>query len=426
MRARRKRSLAPWSRAPAGLGLSPVSVETTDAPRPAGIRRGAIYFPELEALRGIAIALVVTFHADGAMLFPVRNRVGSSPAPPLAFIWAGHTGVTLFFVLSAFLLGLPFLESAYGGRRVSRRQFYERRALRILPLYYCVVVLGAVLTATSVGDLWRGVPYLLFLESKPNLVSPMPPWSNVWWSLATEIQFYLVLPIVALAFGRSRPITLWLLALYAAGYAALASGLILPALEPWFRAQSVLGRGPVFLCGILAAWLWLRHGAALRRRLAASRWLVAGGGDLLLLVVLLALGCLLRWATRHGFYTLEVSRTYVWHAAEGLLWTAVLLVVLLVPLRTKALISNRVLARLGVLSYAIYVLHVPVMYYTMWAWRAAFPGAGIGWTAAMAAWFVLAAALCVALASLTYRYIERPFLVRKERLDAAPRVAQAA
>lgn len=400
-------------------------VETTDSPVPVGIRRGSTYFPELESLRGIAIALVFTFHADGTLLFPFFNHVGSSPPPWLAFLYAGHTGVTLFFVLSAFLLGLPFLEASYGGRPVSRRRFSERRALRILPLYYCAVVAAVVLTAKSAGDLWHGVPYLFFLESKPNLVTPLPPWSGVWWSLATEIQFYAVLPIVALSFGRSRAVTLALLGLYGAAYALLAGGAVLPALEPWLRAQSVLGRGPVFLFGLLAAWLWLRHGEALRRRLAASRWLATGGGDALLLLVLLALGVLLRWATRHGFIALEMSRLYVWHVPEGLLWTLVVLIVLLVPLRTKVLLSNPVLARLGVLSYSIYVLHQPIFHYSLWAWRSAFPRAGLGWTPYTGPWFVLAAALCVALASLTYRWIERPFLVRKARLETGEPVARA-
>jgi peptidoglycan/LPS O-acetylase OafA/YrhL len=64
---------------------------------------------------------VVTFHADGLILMPFGNRIGSWPFPPLSFIWGGHTGVTLFFVLSAFLLALPFLEEADGGKPVSWR-----------------------------------------------------------------------------------------------------------------------------------------------------------------------------------------------------------------------------------------------------------------------------------------------------------------
>lgn len=86
--------------------------ETLQPTRPAGIRRSSTYFPELESLRGIAIVLVVVFHADAVMLVPFFNREGSWPSLPLALVFAGHTGVTLFFVLSAFLLGLPFLKEA--------------------------------------------------------------------------------------------------------------------------------------------------------------------------------------------------------------------------------------------------------------------------------------------------------------------------
>lgn len=282
-----------------------------------------------------------------------------------------------------------------------------------------------MLTSSRAGDLWRGVPYLFFLESRPSFVTPMPPWSDVWWSLATEVQFYALLPLGALLLGRSRTVTLALLGAYAAGYVALARGWVFPALEPWFRAQSLLGRGPVFLCGIFAAWLWLRHGERLRARLAASRWLSAGGGDALMLGVLLTLGLLLRWAAWHGFHVLEVSPLYVWHVPEGILWTLVVLIVLLVPLRSRALLSNRVLARLGVLSYSIYVLHLPVFHYTLAGWRALFPQAGLGWTPYTGTWFIVAAVLCIGLSALTYRWIERPFLERKARLDAGAPEAPA-
>jgi peptidoglycan/LPS O-acetylase OafA/YrhL len=372
----------------------------------------------VESLRGLAIALVFVFHADVRTGFPFISRTGTWPSPALAYAWSGHTGVTLFFVLSGFLLALPFLAEAYGGRRVSWREFYARRAFRILPLYYAVVVAATVITSRAAADLWRGVPYLLFLEAKPGLTTPMPPFSGVWWTLATEMQFYALLPLVALTFGRSRRVTLLLLAAYAMLELAVATHRLGPGLDPWFRAQSVIGRGPLFLLGILAAWLWQRHGDELRARLAASRWLALGGADLLLLAVLVALGYLLRWATFRGFLALEVTGEYLWHVPEGVLWTAVLLLVLLVPLRAKRLIANPVLARLGILSYSIYVLHQPVLDYSFRAWRVLLPGAGLGWSPLVAAWFVLATVACVALAALTYRIIERPFLVRKARLDS--------
>ncbi len=385
-------------------------------PVPVGVSRDRRYFPELEALRGVAILLVVVFHADAVLLSPFRDRIGTWPNPALAFVWAGHSGVSLFFVLSGFLLSLPFLEEAYGGRRVARSQFYRRRVLRILPLYYAAVLAGTVLTAATVADLWRGVPYLFFLESKPGFLAPLSPWSEVWWSLATEVQFYAVLPLLAYAFGRPRQVTLALLAAYALGYTAVALGWVVPQLEPFFRAQSVGGRSPVFLCGIGAAWVWFRHGPALRARFARTSWLTAGGGDAILLALLIALGCLLRWATFHGFMPLEQSERFVWHAPEGLLWAAVTLAILLLPLRSRLLLSNRALATLGVLSYSIYILHLPVLRYTLIAARWMFPGMGAGWSALGAAWFVVAAALCLGLGALTYRVVERPFLVRKARV----------
>lgn len=394
--------------------------ETSPIAVPAGIRRSTVYLPELESLRGLAIALVFVFHADAASTFPFASRVGAWPSPALAYAWSGHTGVTLFFILSGFLLSLPFLEEAYGGRRVSRPQFYARRGLRILPLYYAAIVAATLVTSRSLGELGRGAPYLAFLETKPDLVTPMPPFSGVWWSLATEAQFYLLLPLIALAFGRSRRTTLLLLAAYVVIYVGVASRRLAPGIDPWFLAQSVIGRGPLFLLGIVAAWLWLRHGAAVRARLAASRWLALGGADVALLAVLAALGYLLRWVTFRGFLSLEVTGECLWHVPEGVLWTTVLVLVLLFPLRTKVLLANPVLAWLGVLSYSIYILHQPVLHYTIRLWRAFLPAAPLGWGPLMVVWFVVAVATCLALSALTYRVIERPFLVRKARFDGAP------
>src|SRR6478672_11938186 len=116
--------------------------------------------PELDALRGLAIALVYTFHAYGLG----GGRVWEPPPPslPFAFIRGGNTGVSLFFVLSGFLLARPFLATAESGRVPSLRNFYVRRALRILPMYVLVVVATTVAAAREPADLLRGFPYLLF------------------------------------------------------------------------------------------------------------------------------------------------------------------------------------------------------------------------------------------------------------------------
>src|SRR5262249_43687782 len=81
-----------------------------------GLRRSSAFIPELESVRGIAVLLVFTFHVDSFARFPY-SVVQSTPLS-LAFVRAGFTGVDLFFVLSGFLLSLPFLADAAGGRRV--------------------------------------------------------------------------------------------------------------------------------------------------------------------------------------------------------------------------------------------------------------------------------------------------------------------
>src|SRR5262249_52706323 len=156
--------------------------------------------------------------------------------------------------------GLPFIADGLGGRRVSIRRYAVRRALRILPLYYTAVAVGTAVAAHSAADLLRGVPYLLFLNGFANQVTPLRPFSNVWWSLATEVQFYALLPLLAHALRtrRGRIAGLLALAIYGAAYVAMVVGLLkLRTVEGQFALmQSIFARGPLFLWGILGAWMY--------------------------------------------------------------------------------------------------------------------------------------------------------------------------
>jgi peptidoglycan/LPS O-acetylase OafA/YrhL len=80
---------------------------------PADVRRRTRFLPEVESLRGVAIALVFLHHIDGR-LTPGLLHGGFDVSLPWAFIAGGQSGVTLFFVLSAFCLSLPFLDRPAG------------------------------------------------------------------------------------------------------------------------------------------------------------------------------------------------------------------------------------------------------------------------------------------------------------------------
>lgn len=169
--------------------------------------------PALDGVRGMAILLVLWCHIRGFTF-------DASTQWLLAFkSAAGLIGLYLFFVLSCFLLFLPYARALLmRGRWPSARRFYGRRMLRILPVFYAVLLvpLGLAVLAAHVAAVRNGLTALNFY------VPPVPgkrtllflfallhdlradTWSYILqtntplWSLAIEWQFYLILPWLAL------------------------------------------------------------------------------------------------------------------------------------------------------------------------------------------------------------------------------------
>lgn len=158
----------------------------------------------LDGVRGLAILLVLWVHWDMVLV-----QVGWLPEPYWLHVVAsfGFSGVLLFFVLSGFLLFLPYARSLLAGTAwPSPRQFYVRRFRRIYPLYLIVLgilVINAIrlgILRASLGSFALAVPLLFDLRSDSftRVTSLNPPL----WSLAVEWQFYLVLPWLALALAK--------------------------------------------------------------------------------------------------------------------------------------------------------------------------------------------------------------------------------
>src|SRR5262245_41174199 len=330
--------------------------------RPAGIRPAARYLPEVDALRGLGVALIVASHIANTLAGGGDAREAS---PLAAYIWAGHTGLTLLFVLSGFLLALPFLDQLRGGPVVSRPNFYLRRALRILPLYYLCVVVGTALSARDVLDVGRGIPYLFFLNAFAGITRPLFPYSAGWWSLETEVEFILLLPLIPLL-GVSkvgRRVAVAIVYVYAIAMVAFLLGRFgMGSIEGQLKlASSIFGRGYLFLFGILTAWVYLRYAERLRAWADRTRMVRAGGTDVALLAALIALSFLLRWSASIGALRGETAPYHLWHLPEGLLWTCVLMLVLLLPLRVRPLLVNRVFIGLGLIAYSLYMIHNPLI-----------------------------------------------------------------
>lgn len=356
-----------------------------------GLRDQQHYLGELESLRGIAIVLVFLFHFYGITYGIEAGDFNLG----MSFIAAGNTGVTLFFVLSGFLLSLPFLRCQQSGHNISLKDYYRARALRILPLY-CFTVVVAVLIS---GKVYAGLKALFFAY----LGFEIFPFSVVWWTLSTEVQFYLLLPAIMWLFTFRSKLPLLL---------ALVIWLVLYTLAfhwqwytdyPMLVTKSLFGRLPAFLVGIVCAILFLR--GDLRSRLSPA--LAAG----LFIVAVILLGLVLQ----HSLILGDAHAEFHWHirhSLEAALWGGVLLLILHCRFTGIELFNNSALKIIGKLSYSLYLVHVPVLFYAIYpakTWSTLSPGDY------PLLWLTFTFAISLGLSFILYRCIELPFLIRKQK-----------
>jgi peptidoglycan/LPS O-acetylase OafA/YrhL len=154
----------------------------------------------LDGVRAIAALLVVSLHISE--IAGVPWNVNQNPVAT-AFAFFGRTGVVLFFVLSGFLLFLPYARALlFAETWPKARSFYLRRIFRIWPGYYLTLVAMILLFSRAYLQPGRWPDLALFLTFFMD--SSQHTWQQIdgpFWTLATEWQFYMLLPIIALGFS---------------------------------------------------------------------------------------------------------------------------------------------------------------------------------------------------------------------------------
>lgn len=152
--------------------------------------------PQLDGLRGVAIAMVVVFHYGGIsavwMGVPKWVNIALTPAA------VGWSGVDLFFVLSGFLIGGILIDARESGNYF--RVFYARRVCRIFPLYFAFLVPVFLISHFGRQTLWA-TPWWTCTTFSQNIWMAIhndtgSVGTGITWSLAIEEQFYLLLPAV--------------------------------------------------------------------------------------------------------------------------------------------------------------------------------------------------------------------------------------
>jgi len=364
------------------------------------------YMPELDSIRGMAILAVLLLHGFG--MYRVASFAGLSRLF-VALCSYGWCGVELFFVLSGFLITGILLDTKTSTDYF--RRFYTRRALRILPAYYALLLFFFAISRTS----WLGshsveLPFialsLVYLSNTAPLFGVAMQYT-VFWSLSVEEHFYLVWPMVVRRLDKRRLMQTALLVFLAVPMIRAISMRFGHVVDhnfyTWCNADGLAAgailaltvRNPIF-----------QRRALLRLAIAA---LTASVG----ILVLGAKFKLLEWDSTIGFAT----RLSFLNSA----FTAILLLTILIGTsRQKWIVNLPVLRFLGEISYGLYLYHMLFFYayeqLVVSYWPSLAPKNGAFKTIVLQ--FVAAGTLSVIMAFLSKRYFENYFLNLKHRIFA--------
>lgn len=376
-------------------------------------------FSTLDGLRGIAVLTVFLSHSSG-----FRQRL----TPWTSFHGTGHLGVYLFFVLSGFLLTWSLLAAP----RVDFAGFYIRRFFRIAPLYYLIVT-GVWIAQLCVRrvDLYNlhikngnggYLQHLLFYRG-----------DSVFWTIAAEFEFYLILPFLVLALRAGGGKAAAILGLTAIAYAIWYLFIELGSIDPRYslKVASITHHSQfldVFLAGILTAWLFCRPSFASAQDKHRA-WLHAFASITALLLVVISLGLgsenffgtgrfwrnaqpswqVLGWPEKFG--------PQAWSLFFGVGFALIALAALTGhPLFTRVC-NWRPLRVVGVTGFSWYLIHFPVLRLVNSLFGfAPTAGGAVVWTWREPIAFATSFFLASSVAILLYLGVEKPFMLLSRAL----------
>ncbi len=359
------------------------------------------FIPEIDGLRFFAIITVVIFHLNTAIakelgieLTDAMNRLGGSNN---LFSWAWwivrmDLGVKVFFAISGFVLALPFLKYylGYSTQQVNLKSYFIRRLTRLEPPFIITLVGFYLVHIIVFGEnpvewlkhLGAGLLYAhVFIFGEPNPINP------VTWSLETEAQFYLLVPLL-----------FWLLFITQNRFLSALFLMLLAGFSIVFRhdfafslnwGRSIFAFFVNFSIGIIVCWLYLTQ----------SKWFNQKNYffDILELAAMLGL-----------FYFYKPQHDY----GNQLFFNGSIFVFMVSVFKGK--LVNWFYTRswvyiIGGMCYSIYLIHYAFFHlsvkFTSELWMASF-----GYGANILAQLMVSIPMVLFVSALFFRFLERPFM----------------
>lgn len=362
--------------------MDAMAVATRTAPAPPKLG----YRPSLDGLRAIAVTAVVLYHAD------------------ISWMPGGFLGVEVFFVVSGFLITALLIDERHHTGTVSLRQFWTRRARRLLPALYLLLIVVSVASMIVYrdaagrmgGDVLAAIFYVsnwwqIYLQESYFAQAGRPPLLQHLWSLAIEEQFYVVFPAL-FVFGMARAgrkRMSWILGGLAVLSAVWMAVRFKEFTDPSAIYYSTFTRASGLLVGALLAVLWAPWRTRGSAGAGAGRALDGAG-----VAGLVVIG----WF----FWRVNAFDPFIYRGGMFLLDLVCLVVIAVLVHPASSLhkvLGIAPLRWLGVRSYSIYLWHWPIFMVT----RPELDLPFTGWPV-----FVLRIALTLAAAEMSFRYVETP------------------
>jgi len=304
----------------------------------------------LDGLRGIAVLLVLWYHIWEISWLP-------APLPSLQFIpETGFAGVDLFFYISGFVIVYPFVKALVrGDAPPTWGHFAYRRAIKIVPSYVlsiAVVIAIGYAHFSSAGEALRDIgTHLLFVHTWWQ--DTYGSINGVLWTLAVEVEFYAVFPLLWLAFKRYPWITAGAMAAVSILYRSHAADCCYHT-TMGLLIYNLPGYLDIFAAGMISALLFVRWREVKVRWAAPAATLVAIAGFAILAALLQNLWSIRttdQWSTVWQIH----NRTLV-----GVAFAMMGLGSLLAIPAWQRLLANPLLLFFAAISYNLYLYHQPL------------------------------------------------------------------